>query len=100
MKPVDQENGEPARAGVTRTAAVLDTADAATTAPGDRRAHRRVPRQLLDWIELARMKYGPEVDIVDLSRTGVLIETDRPLAPGARQALEIAGTDGTLVVPF
>jgi Family of unknown function (DUF6982) len=66
----------------------------------ERRAHRRVPGRTLKWIEVARVKYGPEVNIVDLSRTGVLLESDRPLAPGSRQALEIAGAERSIVVPF
>ena len=66
----------------------------------ERRAHRRVPGASLDWIEVARVKYGPEVNIVDLSRGGVLLESDRPLAPGSRQALEIAGPERSIVVPF
>ena len=66
----------------------------------DRRKHRRVPGASLDWIEVARVKYGPEVKVVDLSRTGVLLESDRPLAPGSRQALEIAGPERSIVVPF
>jgi hypothetical protein len=66
----------------------------------ERREHRRVPGTLLDWINVARVKYGPEVNIVDLSRGGVLLESDRPLKPGSRQALEIAGPERTIVVPF
>jgi hypothetical protein len=66
----------------------------------ERRAHRRVPGKALGWIEIARVKYGPDVNIVDLSRGGVLLESDRPLAPGSRQALEIAGPERSIVVPF
>ena len=66
----------------------------------ERRAHRRVPGRALDWINVARVKYGPEVSIVDLSRGGVLLESDQPLKPGSRQALEIAGAEKSIVVPF
>jgi hypothetical protein len=66
----------------------------------ERRAHRRVPGRALDWISVARVKYGPEVNIVDLSRGGVLLESDRPLKPGSRQALEIAGPEKSIVVAF
>jgi hypothetical protein len=67
----------------------------------DRRASRRVSGQALGWINVARVKYGPEVNIVDLSAGGVLLESDRPLKPGSRQALEIAGpADRSVVVPF
>jgi hypothetical protein len=66
----------------------------------ERRAHRRIPGPALVWIDLARVKYGPEVKVVDLSISGVLIESDRPLAPGSRQALEIARAERSIVVPF
>jgi hypothetical protein len=66
----------------------------------ERRAHRRVPGRALDWVSVARVKYGPEVNIVDLSRGGVLLESDRPLKPGSHQALEIAGPEKSIVVAF
>jgi hypothetical protein len=66
----------------------------------DRRAHARVPGVSLEWIDVARVKYGPEVNIVDLSTGGVLLESDHPLATGSRQALEIARADRSIVVPF
>jgi hypothetical protein len=66
----------------------------------ERRAHPRVPGPSLAWIDVARVKYGPEVIIVDLSTGGVVLESDRPLAPGSRQSLEIAGADRSTVVPF
>lgn len=66
----------------------------------NRRSHPRVPGKALDWVEVARVKYGPEVAIVDLSQGGVLVESDRPLKPGSKQALEIASGGKTIVVPF
>jgi len=66
----------------------------------NRRNHQRVPGTSLDWVQVARVKYGPEVSIVDLSQGGVLVESNRPLKPGSKQALEIAGPDKTIVVPF
>lgn len=66
----------------------------------DRRAHRRVPGKMLEWLSAARVKYGPEVTIVDVSPGGALLQSDRPLAPGSRQALEIVGPDKSIVVPF
>ena len=35
-----------------------------------------------------------------MSRGGVLLQSDRPLAPGSKQALEIVGTEKSIVVPF
>jgi hypothetical protein len=85
-------------------AAVMVAADRAKAEAqkinADRRAHRRVPAKALDWIEVARVKYGPDVNIVDLSTTGVLLESARPMAPGSKQALEIAAGKRSIVVPF
>ena len=54
----------------------------------ERRAHRRVPGRALDWINVARVKYGPEVNIVDLSRgggtAGVGSAAEARLASGTR----------------
>jgi hypothetical protein len=72
----------------------------AQRAAEERRAHRRVPGKMLQWLSAARVKYGPEVTIVDLSSGGALLQSDRPLAPGSRQALEIVGPDKSIVVPF
>ena len=72
----------------------------AQKAVDNRRAHTRVAGRSIEWISVARVKYGPEVKVVDLSTGGVLLESDRPLAPGSRQALEIAGVDRSIVVPF
>ncbi len=84
--------------------AVLAAADRARAEAEEkkdnRRSHQRVPGKALDWVQVARVKYGPEVSIVDLSAGGVLVESDRPLKPGSKQALEIAGPDKTIVVPF
>ncbi|MEO7270885.1 MAG: PilZ domain-containing protein [Vicinamibacterales bacterium] len=66
----------------------------------NRRSHQRVPGAALDWVQVARVKYGPEVSIVDLSPGGVLVESLKPLKPGSKQALEIAGPDKTIIVPF
>ena len=57
----------------------------AEQAKDNRRSHRRVPRKALDWVEVARVKYGPEVSIVDISQGGVLVESDRPLKPGSKR---------------
>ena len=105
MDCVDNQIAEDdAQAGEGIPAAVQVAADRAKAEAhkisDERRAHRRVPGRALDWINVARVKYGPEVSIVDLSRGGVLLESDRPLKPGSRQALEIAGAEKSIVVPF
>ena len=104
MNSVDTQTGENDVLTEQVPSAVRAAADRAKAEAqkmsDDRRAHQRVPGLSLEWIDVARVKYGPEVHIVDLSTGGALLESDRPLAPGSRQALEIGGADRSLVVPF
>jgi hypothetical protein len=57
----------------------------------DRRAHRRYSAAELDWLRSCRLKSGQRVELVDLSATGALFETNQPLRPGVRSSLEIVG---------
>jgi hypothetical protein len=66
----------------------------------ERRLHPRVPGAPLAWIDVARVKHGPEVRIINLSTGGVLLESDRPLPPGSPLSLEIVGAYRSTVVPF
>jgi hypothetical protein len=103
MQSLDEKEaeGDSAAAVPTAVMAAVDGAKAeAQKVSADRRSHRRVPGSKLDWLNVARVKYGPEVSIIDLSRGGVLLQSDRPLAPGSKQALEIVGTEKSIVVPF
>jgi hypothetical protein len=103
MQSLDEKEaeGDSAAAVPTAVMAAVDGAKAeAQKVSADRRSHRRVPGSKLDWLTVARVKYGPEVSVIDLSRGGVLLQSDRPLAPGSKQALEIVGTEKSVVVPF
>jgi hypothetical protein len=67
----------------------------------ERRAHRRVAGGTLAWMHAARVgDDGREVGILDVSRGGALLESGRPLRPGSRQSLEIAGPEKSIVIPF
>jgi len=99
-KDAEPEGGRPAEVPSAVMAAVDGAKAEAEKVSADRRNHRRVPGSSLDWLSAARVKYGPEVSIIDLSRGGVLLQSDRPLNPGSKQALEIVGTEKSIVVPF
>jgi Family of unknown function (DUF6982) len=66
----------------------------------DRRVHRRHSSDELTWLRAARLKYGPIVDILDLSVGGALFETDTALRPGSHAVLEIVGDANETLVPF
>jgi len=65
----------------------------------DRRAHRRFMASELRGLRTARVKYGREVSIIDLSAGGVLFETADELKPDSTIVLEFAGPSKTVLVP-
>jgi hypothetical protein len=62
-----------------------------------RREVRRRPSEVR-WLRGARLRYGPEVDIVDISAHGILIRSRRELSADETIVFELAGTTGTLLV--
>jgi hypothetical protein len=62
-----------------------------------RREVRRRPSEVR-WLRGARLRYGPEVDIVDVSAHGILIRSRRELSADETIVFELAGTTGTLLV--
>jgi PilZ domain len=65
----------------------------------ERRAHRRFMASELHGLRAARVKYGPEVSVIDLSEGGVLFETTGELKPNSTIVLEFAGATRTFLVP-
>jgi len=75
---------------------VLTTAETPTS---ERRAHRRFMASELRGLRTARVKYGQDVNIIDLSEGGVLFETTGELKPDSTIVLEFAGATRTYLVP-
>jgi len=69
------------------------------TPTSERRAHRRFMASELHGLRTARVKYGQEVSVIDLSSGGVLFETIGELKPDSTIVLEFAGANRTFVVP-
>jgi Family of unknown function (DUF6982)/PilZ domain len=67
--------------------------------PAARRAHPRLRASELRGLKTARLKYGPDVDVIDLAIGGVLFETTSPLTPDATIVLEFTNQNGTVVIP-
>jgi uncharacterized protein DUF6982 len=66
----------------------------------DRRAHRRLTAAELSWLSHARIKYGPDVSLIDLSVGGAQIETTSyPPQPGSTLVIELAAGERTWPVP-
>jgi hypothetical protein len=66
----------------------------------ERRAHRRLTVAELSWLSHARIKYGPDVSLIDLSVGGAQIETTSyPPQPGSTVVIELAAGERTWPVP-
>ena len=69
------------------------------TLRSNRRAHRRLSPQELRRLEAVRVKYGPEVRVVDVSEGGILIETERALKPHSTIVFELTGAATETLIP-
>jgi hypothetical protein len=78
---------------------VVSTTDACRSRV-ERRTHPRHGASDLSWLDAARLKYGPAVTVIDLSRSGLQIETHgHPLQPGTTVVVELMGADRAFIVP-
>jgi hypothetical protein len=68
--------------------------------PRDRRSEVRLSAEDASWLRGARLKYGPEVRVIDVSTGGILIESEgSALEPRATVVFELSGPKGTVLVP-
>lgn len=65
----------------------------------DRRRARRRPIAELPWLWAAKLPWGTEVKVIDLSNRGVLVESPSKLAAGTTFDLQMLGQGTTLYVP-
>jgi hypothetical protein len=96
------EYDEEERVAATEAAPSSDEQDVPSRpklARSNRRVHRRLPASDLQWLQTTRIKYGPEVRVLDVSTGGIAIETDYELKPDATMVFELAGRDGGVLVP-
>src|SRR5262245_403014 len=73
--------------------------NAATSSATGTRAHRRFRASELRGLLAARVKYGQEVSVINLSAGGVLFETEGELRPDSTIVLEFSGTTRTFLIP-
>lgn len=68
--------------------------------PGEnRRVHERLKATDLHWLRGARIKYGADIRILDISAGGVLLETSSQLARDANVVVELLGPESPILVP-
>jgi PilZ domain-containing protein len=66
----------------------------------DRRQYRRFTASELPGLRSARIRSGPDVELVDVSAGGILLETNARLQPESEALLELFGSARQVVVPF
>src|SRR6185503_19030145 len=89
-----------ARAQLKLVPSTADEQQTVGNAGAERRAHRRLTVSELSWLNHARIKYGPDVSLIDLSVGGAQIETTSyPPQPGSTVVIELAAGERTWPVP-
>ena len=51
------------------------------------------------WLSGIKVSWGPELELINISSTGVLVETGSKFAPGSTTELHLCGPETNLVVP-
>jgi hypothetical protein len=65
----------------------------------ERRGHMRLSQDDVRWLRSARLKYGPDVRVIDISAGGILVETQGQLRPDANIVFELSGPMKSILVP-
>jgi hypothetical protein len=76
-----------------------DSMDVAVDADANRRIHERLKASDLHWLRGARIKYGADVRILDISAGGVLLETESALTRDANVVVELTGAASPILIP-
>jgi hypothetical protein len=81
-------------------AEVNDAAVRKETFSTDRRAEARLSAKDASWLRGARLKYGSDVRVIDVSRGGILVESEGALLePRTNIVFELSGPTGTTLAP-
>ena len=80
-------------------AAAIPALAFSTTLPGDRRRARRRACGDVPWLWTVKLAGGSQVNVIDISSTGVLLETASRLADGSTVDLQLLGEDTNVTVP-
>jgi hypothetical protein len=78
---------------------IADTLDVSVEPGENRRVHERLGASDLRWLRGARIKYGADIRILDISAGGMLLETSSQLAREANVVVELLGPESPILVP-
>lgn len=65
----------------------------------ERRVASRKARGDVPWLSGIKVSWGPELQVINISSSGVLVETGLKFAPGSTTNLQLCGPETNLVVP-
>ena len=72
-------------------ASVEPVREAHSKAGPDRRVAHRTPQRATPWLWSVKFPWGMDVDLVNISRTGVLLESGSKVTPGVSLELQLSG---------
>jgi hypothetical protein len=76
-----------------------DSMEVTVDIDSNRRLHERFKANSLHWVRSARLKYGADVRIIDISAGGVLLETASALTRDANVVVELTGPESPILIP-
>jgi CheY-like chemotaxis protein len=65
----------------------------------ERRAARRRQLAEIPWLSGVKLGWGADIDVINISPSGVLIETGSKFTPGSTTDLHLSGPEKNLIVP-
>ncbi len=78
---------------------IADALDVSMEPGENRRLHERLKASELRLLRGARIKYGADIRVLDISAGGLLLETSKQLAPDANVVVELLGPESPILVP-
>jgi hypothetical protein len=78
---------------------LADELDTPFDAAANRRNHARLKPTDLAWLKSARLKYGSDVRVLDISAGGMLLETDNELTQDSSIVVELTGGASPILLP-
>jgi len=87
------------RATATGLVCLADEIDIPVHLDSNRRVHERIKASDLQWLRSARIKYGADLNVLDLSVGGMLLETETPLSPNSNVVVELTGSTSPILIP-
>jgi len=78
---------------------IADALDVSIDHGENRRVHERLRASDLRWLRGARIKYGADIRVLDISAGGMLLETSSQLAPDANVVVELIGGESPILIP-